>query len=362
MGLQLINSTATGTGNYVAFDTPSIVDVTPQLDKLFSPSTIPAGGTSDLVFTITNTTDLAAKTAWTFTDKLPTGVTATGSNSTTCTGATITAGSGAGTVNATGNVDQGVSSCTISVQVTASTPGTYTNTGCTDSGGNQIAGCTSNITSISGLNPPGSTTLTVQPNVNLAITKTANVQSYTPGQPITYTVKITNTGISTASGARVTDPLPASISSAAWTCSATAASSCPASGTGNINSLVTLVPNGSVTFTVTGTVAVGTTGTLANTATVVPPAAATTRLAPGTGTGCSAGATTPGSGISITKTSSTVAITRAGQQVPYSFAVKNTGQSTLTGIAVTDVQLAPATQGNLWPSPARRPRWQPWPA
>ncbi|MCT2278999.1 hypothetical protein M3G91_15360 [Micromonospora chalcea] len=68
LGLRLYNATATGVGNDVAFDLPQIVDVTPQLDKAFSPATIAQGQTSTLTFTVTNTDDLQAKNGMSFTD------------------------------------------------------------------------------------------------------------------------------------------------------------------------------------------------------------------------------------------------------------------------------------------------------
>ena len=67
------------------------------------------------------------------------------------------------------------------------------------------------------------------------------------------------------------DTLPPQVTSAAWTCSATAGSSCPAGGAGNVNAVVDLAVAGSVTFTVTGTVAAGSARQIVNTASVTPP-------------------------------------------------------------------------------------------
>lgn len=53
--------------------------------------------------------------------------------------------------------------------------------------------------------------------------------------------------------------------------------------------------------------------------------------------------------ISVVKTSTTVAITQVGQQVPYSFMVVNTGGLTLTNVNVTDVQTPPSSGANLGP-------------
>ncbi len=158
IGLQLQNLRATGSGNDSGFDLPQIVDVTPQLDKGFSPSTIPAGGTSTLTFTVTNTSDLAAKQDWSITDAMPAGLTVANpasvggtcaASSTVGTAYAVTAAPGATSVGVVGgDLAAGQASCTITVQVTASVPGTYTN---------GPANVTTN------LNPPGPATLTVTP-------------------------------------------------------------------------------------------------------------------------------------------------------------------------------------------------------
>jgi hypothetical protein len=53
LGIQLFNAQTSRVGNDSAFDSPQIVDVTPQLDKAFNPTTITAGGTSTLTYTVT---------------------------------------------------------------------------------------------------------------------------------------------------------------------------------------------------------------------------------------------------------------------------------------------------------------------
>ncbi|VXA99869.1 conserved exported hypothetical protein [Microbacterium sp. 8M] len=288
LGLSLYNAQTNGSGNDVAFDLPQIVDVTPQLDKAFSPATIPQGGTSTLTYTVTNTSELAAKSGWSFTDNLPSGVTATGVNSTTCSAGTITAAAGATTVTLTGGaLNQGQASCTVSVQVTATTVGSYTNgPGNFPSSGGLV-----------GLNPPGSTTLTVIPKVDMSIVKTANATKYNPGDPITYTIKVSNAGPSTATNATVTDPIPSQVTGATWTCSATPGSSCgAASGAGNISTTATVLAGGTVTYTVTGTVSASTAaGTvITNTATVVPPAGTSdANCPPSPGAGCSSSVSEP---------------------------------------------------------------------
>ncbi|MET7376367.1 DUF11 domain-containing protein, partial [Micromonospora arida] len=346
VGLRLYNATASGVGNDVAFDLPQIVDVTPQLDKAFSPTTIGQGQTSTLTFTITNTDDLQAKNGMSFTDNLPGNVTATGVNSTTCSGATVTAPAGATSVDFAGNLDLNVDSCTISVQVTSTVVGSYTDTGCVAPDGSTIPGCESNFPTIVGINPPGSTTLTVIPTVDLAVVKTASPSPYVPGTPFSYTVTVTNGGPSDAVGATLTDPLPAPLSGFTWTCTASAGSTCTSSGTGDINDTVTVLAGGTLTYTISGTVPSGTTGDLTNTATLTPPDGVSD---PGCTPNCSSTVVTPAAltvDLAVVKTASPSPYV-PGAPFSYTVTVTNGGPSDAVGATLTDPLPAPLA-GFTW--------------
>ncbi len=136
LGLELRNETTTGAGNDVAFDLPQIVDVTPQLDTAFAPSLVGPGGTSRMTLTVTNTDELEAKNDWFLTDTLPAGlvVAATPHVGGTCeqspgTSPLVrTAVAGSTSISVTGgDMAPGMTSCTITVDVTASVEGTYVN-------------------------------------------------------------------------------------------------------------------------------------------------------------------------------------------------------------------------------------------
>ncbi len=65
MGVEQYNATGGGAyGNDGATDNIRVVDVTPQLDKSFSPAVQTTGQPSKLTFTITNTSELGAKDGW----------------------------------------------------------------------------------------------------------------------------------------------------------------------------------------------------------------------------------------------------------------------------------------------------------
>lgn len=53
LGIRMQNANGSGVGNDAAFDNIRILDVTPQLDKAFTPTSVKTGGTSTLTFTVT---------------------------------------------------------------------------------------------------------------------------------------------------------------------------------------------------------------------------------------------------------------------------------------------------------------------
>jgi len=136
----------------------------------------------------------------------------------------------------------------------------------------------------------------------LNITNTSNRTTAAPGQQITYTITVRNSGAVEAYGpglgppgppgtvtlqwigiksipglgfvgATISDIFPPSLTDVTYTSTACAGvTGNTASGSGNIDDVVTMPDNSSITYTVTGTIAPDATGTLTNTATVTPPA------------------------------------------------------------------------------------------
>jgi len=88
---------------------------------------------------------------------------------------------------------------------------------------------------------------------SLSILKTGP-QTYKAGGTISYTIVVTNTGLSVATGVTVTDPIPANIASWSWSVTYSVGSSgpLPDSGTGDINKTgITLAAaGGTATFTI----------------------------------------------------------------------------------------------------------------
>jgi hypothetical protein len=127
------------------------VEPPPLFTKSFAPPLIFAGSASTLTFTIDNGASALAASSLDFTDNLPAGVTiATPANATTtCTGGTLTATAGASVIAYTGGSVAASASCTIGVDVTSATLGTFVNT-------------SGELTSSSGTSAAASDTLTVE--------------------------------------------------------------------------------------------------------------------------------------------------------------------------------------------------------
>lgn len=110
------------------------------------------------------------------------------------------------------------------------------------------------------------------PGVDLQITKSDGVTTYTPGGSLTYTVLVSNPGTFTVSGAVVTDLLPVQVTAASWSCLPGTGATCTPGGTGNINDVISLPPGLQVTYTITASISPYAAGTLSNTASVAAPA------------------------------------------------------------------------------------------
>ena len=104
----------------------------PTLGKAFSPATINAGGVSTLTITLSNPDAAIATLSAALTDTLPSGVVIAPAPAaaTTCGGGgAVTAIAGAGTVAlSSGSTIPAAGSCTVTVNVTAATGGSYINT------------------------------------------------------------------------------------------------------------------------------------------------------------------------------------------------------------------------------------------
>ncbi len=123
--------------------------------------------------------------------------------STTCTGGTLTAVAGAGVISYSGGTVSPGASCTVTVDVTSSTPGPHPNT-------------SGNLTSSLGDSGSASDTLTVNPLLGqLTVTKVPDLLTVVQGGTVTFTITIENTGVNNLVNITVVDPMTPSCNQAA---------------------------------------------------------------------------------------------------------------------------------------------------
>lgn len=170
-------------------------------------------------------------------------------------------------------------------------------------------------------------------------TKTADATSYVIGQPITYTIVVTNDG-STDGTATLSDVVPATVAVADVSCVGAAGGSCTASHSGNtVSGTISAPAGGGATFTITGSVVAG--PSVANTA-VVTPVTPGCEVADSCGGGD--GPTPPlpvlTPGLSLTKTALVGGAPAtglvAGQTITYQFVAHNSGATLLNGVSVVE--------------------------
>jgi uncharacterized repeat protein (TIGR01451 family) len=238
--------------NAVAGTTLTVTGAAPSVAKAFAPNTIAAGATSTLTITLSNPNASTASITTPFVDTLPSGVTiASPANaSTTCGGSgAVAASSGGSTVTlpTTRTLPAAVGltpgSCTVSVDVTASLGGAYTNT---------IAGGalqTSNGNNAS----PATAVLTVN-TVAPSVAKSFTPASIAANGTSTLTITLTNPDITAAGlSAALVDTLPSGVVIAA---TPNASTTCGGSG-----AVVASSGGGSVTLPATRSIPAGSSST-----------------------------------------------------------------------------------------------------
>jgi uncharacterized repeat protein (TIGR01451 family) len=237
----------------------------PTISMGFQSNPIGSGATSKLTITINNP-NAVSMTVTGLTNNFPTSpgtglVRASTPNPSTTCGSGIVAHSPS-SVTLTGGSVPANGSCTVQIDVTAASSGSYENTIPVDA---LKTGLGNNTT-------PAAATLTVSPVANVSVTKTGPA-TIAWGTTLTYTVVVANAGPDAANLTTLTDSIPAALTGVNAGCGgAVGGAACGAvTFSGNtLTSTITALPaNSSVTFTITGT-APGN-GTLNNKATAIVP-------------------------------------------------------------------------------------------
>ena len=319
--------TDTVAGNNTATDVDSL---TPRADLSITKtdgvaSAIPGQSTTYTVTIANNGPSNAPATA--VTDAAPAGASFTSWTCTPSAGAGCTTASGSGSINTTVNLPVGTTATfTVVSAISPSATGTVVNTA--------TAAPSVGIVDPNPANNSATDTDTLNPTADLSITKTNLVASVVPGTPISYTITATNAGPSAVAGATVVDNVPASLTSATWTCTATGGATCTPSGSGSINDTVNLPVGATVTYAVAGTVNAAAIGTITNTATVAAPVGVTDPVL-GNNSATDSDPLTPQVDLSITKTDGR-AIANPLDTLTYTIAVRNAGPSAVADAVVAD--------------------------
>ena len=318
--------------NTVAASATLQVLALPTIAKAFAPTSIPLGASSTLTLTLGNTNAVALTLAADFVDTLPAnlvlGTPATVGGS--CASANVVAAAGGPSVTYKSGASIPAGGCTITVPVTTALAGGYDN----------VIAAGALVTTI-GSNPAGTSAHLDVLQADLSITKTDGVVTVIPGTTTTYTIAVSNAGPSAVVNAPVADTLPAAITSATWTCAATAGSSCgAASGVGNIASTVSLLAGGTATYTLVATISPSVTGSLVNTATVGVPVGVTDPN-PGNNSATDTDTLTPSADLSVVKTGPATLV--PGQNASWTLTATNGGPSTAVTVALSDTLPAGTT-------------------
>lgn len=207
-GILIRNQAPEASGDDHALDNLSIYDLTPTLTQTLVSGTGPAGVTTELRMTVTNTSDLEAKPGWSFTNTLPQGFTLADAApiSTTCAHGAGTPAADGASFTIAGDLLPGQSACTVTVSVTSAGPVSGR------PAPKSLANCPANFEAILGHNAPtcASVPFLGKPALSpqVIVTKSADPASGSPvnvGQGLAYSLTVKNNGANVAHIDRVDD-------------------------------------------------------------------------------------------------------------------------------------------------------------
>ncbi len=296
-------------------------------------STYTPGGTAMYVVTVKNTGPSDAADV-TVSDALPAGVTLTAA--VTCAANGVAA---CGTVTGSnGGMSFGATGATLGAAAGDSLVFTVPVAFAPGMAADPLVNTATATDMATGATANGSDSDALAADVSLAVTKTDDSNSYTPGGSATYTVTVSNGGLSTADAVTVTDALPAGVTlSGTVSCAASGTSSCgTVSGVagetsfGATGAIVAPGAGNEIVFTVPVAFAAAmTTDPLVNTAT------ATDGPSGATGSGSDSDARSAQVTLVVAKTDNSTTYVPGGTGL-YVVTIRNTGTSDAVDITVND--------------------------
>ncbi len=319
------NGAVTLDTNNVSIDTAGCETTSPSsltLTKAFATTLLSVGGSTTLTFTANNA-NAAALGGVAFTDTLPAGLVISTPNgvSSSC-GGTLIATAGTNVISLTGGGVGGSTSCTITVNVTATAPGVLTN----------ITGAITATGTPSGGPATATVTVSAAPILPLTLTKAFSTPTFIVGTAATLTFTVTNPNIAAVTGAAFTDTLPAGLIIAAGGVTTTCGGSLTATPGTSVISLTGGGVAASGSCTVTVNVTATTTGMFTN---ITGPITATGTPSGGTATAQITGIAGNTSALTLLKAFSTQLLT-VGNTATLTFTVNNGNIADVGGIAFTD--------------------------
>ncbi len=336
-GTTIANSATADADEAVLVTANASTNVNPQVDLAITKtdSADPVNRGSQVTYTLQVVNNgPSGATNVTVVDTLPAGLTFV-----SATGGTVTPPSGGNQQVSVvvGNLASGgTATVTILANVEQSAGNLLTNTA-TVSSTESIAGFDTNTAN----NTDTETTATTG-TIDLVVTKTDSADPIAPGNTLTYTIVVSNSGPSDATLVTLTDNLPDGIRVTSATSSvgtvtipATAQDTIAANNddlTVNIGNLAT---GASATITVVATVLGATRGTLTNTATAATGNANLIESNTANNTDTESTTLTPSIDLAVTKTDSADPVV-AGNQLTYTIVVTNNGPSQATNVSLTD--------------------------
>ncbi|MEN0085507.1 MAG: hypothetical protein AAGC66_12160 [Leifsonia sp.] len=195
---------------------------------------------------------------------------------------------------------------------------------------------------------------------SLAITKTPSPPSARPGDTVTYTITVRNTGTQAYDNASFTDDLSDVLQDATYNNDQSAS-------TGTVS-------YASPNLSWSGPLAAGATATITYSAKVRNPDTGDHRMintvvSPTTGSNCASGssdadctANVPVSDLTVTKTADAGSVqspAQVGDVITYDFTAHNAGETTLEGVTITDAHPGLGALVYTWPNPANPGRLLP---